>query len=526
MLVAGCEKEARPARVLYNQAAAALAAGDVDAAHKGFLAALNDAGFDDDLRFRANFNLAAVAVKRAENALAAKPRDVDGALREYRQAMTWLGDASLIRPADADARANLERVQARILSLVDEANRGKNSLDHRLDEAIDGQRALRDAARKLWAAQDARGAGADPLADRDAFEAAAARERALGTETGVIADLAGDEITAIGGKAEDQRTDEEKVRLVQLQNLDLYVQDARKEMVDARRNLHDLRGELAHGRTEAALAALKRAREQLLDPVAVLQGVARDQLQTAQLTAALEQLARGAIVGKDGGEPPKAPAWLTTATLAGDQQALQARIAEVEARFGAGLQAGAAQAAGAGAGAGAGTGAGAGAGTGAGAGAGAAADPKAAERERLQALIAAAMPALDEATASMTRASDALGAGDASKALVAQREALIAMSRAIELFLPLRKLVDLTLAEQRAVVAALTPPAEGAAPMSAAERAKIVGEGATRTRDRLLRMQALIAAEKEKVAAEAAQQAQAQAGQAGGQGAPADTNGK
>ena len=308
LLVGGCDQTERPARHEYNQAVTALAAGQLDVAQTALLAALDHAGFDDDLRFRANFNLAAVAAKRAEAAATGSPKDLDGALAYYRKAMAWLGDASRIVPDDADTRADLERIQARMLALIDEANRGANSLEHRLDEVIDAQRGLRDAARKLWAAQDARGAGDDPLADKDGFEAAATKQRELGTETGVIADLGGDEITAIGGKAEDQRTDEEKMRLVQLQNLDLYIQDARKDMVDARRNLHDLRGELAHGRTEAALAALKRAREQLLDPVKVLQGVATDQLQTAQLTAALEQLSKGTKIeagGKDA--PPSAP---------------------------------------------------------------------------------------------------------------------------------------------------------------------------------------------------------------------------
>ncbi len=495
LALAGCERSARPARVAYNQGVAALGTGELAAARGKLIEALNQGDFDDALRFRVNFNLGVVAAKLAAAKVDGKPKDVDGALEDYRQAMTWFGDASGIRPDDADTRANLERVQARILSLIDEANRGANSLEHRLDQAIDAQRALRDLARKLWAAQDARGAGADPLADKDGFEAAAAHQRELGTETGVIADLAGDEITAIGGKAEDKRTDQEKVRLVQLQNLDLYIQDARTGMVDARRNLHDLHGELAHGQTEAALAALKRAREQLLDPVAALQGVAGDQLQTAQLTAALDQLLHGGHIGtgaddgKNAGPPQTPPAWLTTGTLAGDQQALSARLEEVKARFGAGLGAPEPLPA-----------------------AGAAPDPQAAEQARLKGLIAIAMPALDEATAAMTRANDALGAGDPAKALVAQRDALMAMSRAIELFLQLRQLIDMTLAEDRDVVAALTPAIDGKATMSAAERAKVVGEGTTRNRDRLARMQGLIAAEKTKAG-------QGAPGGQGGQGA-------
>jgi hypothetical protein len=94
----------------------------------------------------------------------------------------------------------------------------------------------------------------------------------------------------------------------------------------------------------------------------------------------------------------------------------------------------------------------------------------------------------------MMQATEALRADDVKGGAAAQREALEALARAIEQFLDLRGLIDISLAEQGPVVAALTPPPEGQQPaMSAADRARIVGDGAARNRERVVRMQAMIA---------------------------------
>lgn len=464
-LVACGDASGRAARTQYNAGVALLGEGKLDEAEQALLAARDQAGYDDEVRFRAAFDLAAVAVARAEAAQAAQPPAIDQAMAAYEKARTWLSDAVRRRPKDPDARANLERVEARLLALIDAAGQGENALEKRLDRAIATERELRDAARALWAGQAA--SGGDPLAAKEQFEAAATRQRTLGAEVGTIADLAGDEITAIGGKTEDERSDEEKVRLVQLQNLDLYVQDARKAMTDARRNLHELAGELAHQRTGAALESLKRAREQLLDPIAVLQGVAADEVELARYLAALSAHA---------GKHDPLPAWLTARGLGGDQIDLRARLEEVKARLQAALDAPAPAD-------------------------GAAADPKAAEAAKVKAQVAAAMPSLEEASRQMKLASDALAAEDVAAGSTAAQASLVAIATAIEQFFALRQLIDVTLAQERDVIAAITPPEAGAEALPAAERAKRVNDGVTKNRARLARMQALIAEEQAKATA-------------------------
>src|SRR5262249_19671518 len=154
-------------------------------------------------------------------------------------------------------------------------------------------------------------------------------------------DMAGDEISAIGAKPDDKRSDEEKARLVQLQNLDLYLQKARTAQSDARRQLHGQDGDDARKSTEAALEGLKRAREQLIDPITVLGGIGRDQLELAQATARAAQSDHAAhrldrALGPNASAP--LPASQRPAVLGERQGDLRDRVDEVVARLAAGAQ--------------------------------------------------------------------------------------------------------------------------------------------------------------------------------------------
>src|SRR5262249_62056409 len=108
--------------------------------------------------------------------------------------------------------------------------------------------------------------------------------RGVVAEVGAISDLAADEIDAIGKKPEDQRTEQEKVRVIQLRGLDVCLLEGRARIAEARRKLQELATEDALGRAEAAMVALKRAREQLLDPITVMRHIARDELELVQDT--------------------------------------------------------------------------------------------------------------------------------------------------------------------------------------------------------------------------------------------------
>ncbi len=281
--------EHRDAREKYNAGVDALAKGDFDAAEKALLDARSNAGVDPELRFRAAYDLGLAYAAHADKEKTGKDADLTKALQLEQQAVSWFSDASGLRKDDADTKSNLATVRARAAALADEINRGQGKLEARLDAVIDLQRKLLDEARHAWAAIKQAGGG-DPLAQSTTLGKLADDERGIVAEAGVIGDLASDEIDSIGKKPDDKRTQEETVRVVQLKNLDIYLLDGRAKIAEARRKLQDLDAENGVARAEAALVALKRAREQLLDPITVMKEVARDELELMQQTAAVAQV--------------------------------------------------------------------------------------------------------------------------------------------------------------------------------------------------------------------------------------------
>ena len=301
----------------YNRGLERLRAGDATAAAEAFLAARDQAGPDPELRYRAAFNLgmalAAQADFSAEADAAAPPAEEDqqAPLEEVidllRQSAAWFNDAVRLAPSgDDDARINLELISRRILQLADQLNEG-DKLERRLDRLIDDQRGVRDQVRQLLGVVAEQGASAEPLAFRTDFEALASRERMLMAEVGDGIDLATEERLFIEQTAAEERTPEQQARAHRLTAVHDYLERARQSLSDSRRRLRRLQGERAHRRVDAALAELKRAREQLRDPVAVLNAVARDEGELILHTSVLAAFDGGVAALQD--ETP--PAWLT-----------------------------------------------------------------------------------------------------------------------------------------------------------------------------------------------------------------------
>lgn len=487
-LLWACSGGSSAPREQYNEALAAMDRGDLDEAAEALLEARDQAGSDGELRYSAAYNLGLVHARRADAA-----EGDEAALEALRTSAAWFRDAVRLRGEDEDARANLEIVLERIQIVADRLNRGKNGLEARLTRLIADQRDLRDGVRELWTAVDEAGASATPTGFADAFAALATRERALYAEIGAAADLAADELALLDGKAPEELSDQDKVRQIQLGALGVYLQEARVAVDDGRRALRRLSAEESHEDATEALAALVRAREQLLDPVEVLRSAARDEMLLWQHTTALERL------GKDelslDGEPAaaaEAPSWLSGAHLAARQRDVRERAAEVAARFRAAAEGGAASA-----------------------------DPEPADPQAARAIEAAAeaVPALDRALAAMDAAATALDAELVASAGERETEALRELAAAIERFSGLRAVIELAHAEQRGVVQLLDPEAGGASEMSASERAGALGEAAARNVDRLERLEGLLRDERAAAEAELGQAAAAQ-GQGGAAAAP------
>jgi hypothetical protein len=273
-----------------------------------------------------------------------------------------------------------------------------------------------DDARGAWVAIKQAG-GADPLAQQGTLTHLADKERGIVAEAGVISDLAADEIETIGKKAEDQRNDEEKARVIQLKNLDLYLAEGRTRIAEARRKLQELAAEDGVTRAEAALVALKRAREQLLDPITVLREVATEELTLMQQTYAVAEAPADQI-----------PAWLTGPALAGRQSALRERVEEVRARLAAATEG---------------------------------PPPADAKPDQVKMLerVKIAVPLVANASAAMDRAHYKLVDSAFKDAGTAEREALEALAKAIEQFADLKQTIDLTSETQKHVVSLLSPEA-------------------------------------------------------------------
>jgi len=463
ILIACGGGEHRAAREQYNQGIELLAKGDHEAAEKALLDARSAAGVDPELRFRAAYNLGLAYAAHAEKVKSPggdkEPPDPAKALELTQQAVSWFSDAARLRKDDADTQANLAIVRARAQALADELRKGEGKLEVRLDAVIADQRGVLDDARGAWLAIKQAG-GADPLAQQGTLSHLADRERGIVAEAGVIGDLAADEIDAIGKKAEDKRSDEEKARVIQLKNLDLYLVEGRNRIAEARRKLQDLSAEDAVSRAEAALDALKRAREQLLDPITVLRDVAREELALMQQTYAVAQAPADQV-----------PAWMSGPALAQRQSVMRERVEEVRARLATATESPLP------------------------------ADAKPEQKQMIE-RVKIAVPLVTTASGAMDRAHFKLVDGKFEDAGEDERAALEALGKAIEQFADLKQTIDLTSETQKHLVSLLSP--EAAKQLPAAERARETKDGLAQNVARMGRIKELIVDEVAKLDAQAA----------------------
>ena len=440
------------ARERYNAGLEELEQGDFAAAAEDFLAARDDARGDPLLRYRSAFNLGLALAGQADGTPNGSPDETDPeqTIDTLRSSAAWFSDAARLAPeGDEDARVNLEIVLRRIQQLADQANRD-GRLEARLDRIIDDQRGLRDQLRQLLADVESEEAGDD---FRHRFESLAASERALLAETADVADLAAEERAHL----EDEQTlaPEQRARAYQLGHMDHYLQRARQSMSDTRRRLRRLEGERAHRRADTALGELKRAREQLSDPVAVLKAVARDEESLVAHAGAL-----ASISGDDAAGPPP---WLTIPHLVNRQEDAAARTGEMLRRLEAAVAVPEDAPTGAPAG-----------------------EPQA---DRARQSIGEAVPHVREALDAMRSALSAFGGAAVSDAAREGARAVAALARAIERFAGLRELIEIAYADQARAVAILEADAED---VPAALRERLAGAAMDENRERLRRMEGML----------------------------------
>ncbi|OIP36536.1 MAG: hypothetical protein AUK47_14950 [Deltaproteobacteria bacterium CG2_30_63_29] len=456
-------------RQSYNAGLEKFDAGELDRAEGAFLEARQKGGQDHEVRFRAAFNLGMTYAARADAfgiAGQLQPEDAEKAMAALRQSADAFRDAIRLKSDDEDARVNLEVVLMRIQVLANLLNK-EGGLEEKLDRLIEDQRSLRESVRALTNTVATAGDTTDPEGFREDFRGLSGQERTLLSDANGLAELVGAELGGLEGKKDEEKTDEDKVRIVQLKNLTHYLDQGRGAMADTRQLLRKLQGEAGHRKADYVLRQLKRAREQLADPLAALKSAIADQTQLMKQTAGLEGLRNAPISASPGAEPPpQAPAWLTEAFLSETQGDIKERNAELLMRLQAGTQSPQDPAA-----------------------------PPDPDKARLLQSATEAIPLLQTADQAMSDTVDRLTESKLSEASQKELEALVALSQAMERFADIKSLIEIAYSEQQQVVALLKLDDPAQQPLSAEDREQTLNDAAGRNIERLTRLEGFFADE-------------------------------
>jgi hypothetical protein len=266
-----------------------------------------------------------------------EPTQPEEALRLLYEAADWFRDAVQQRPDDAEARHNLEVVLRRMLLLADQlAKSDGEGVEKKLLELASRQREVVTRSAGLL---EQLGAESDTnVGDgfRRDFRALSTTQRTvlsdadeLAAEVGQERDLSETEMRGEGA------TPETSMRFVELGNVLHYLHRARERMGQTRRQLRQRQAERGYRRASAALVELKRALEQLRDPVSILETLVRD---ATGLAASTSLLAASRSPPPAREEPLEPPRWLTLESLAEGQSSVAERTEELDQRLRAGLE--------------------------------------------------------------------------------------------------------------------------------------------------------------------------------------------
>jgi Ca-activated chloride channel family protein len=318
-------------RELHNRGLAALAEQEFEDAQMWLGRARRDARDDGELRLHASYNLGLVSVARSD---AQREANAAEALASLHEASDWFRRAVQLDPGDTDSRTNLEVTLRRALLLADELARSERQrLAERLGALAQSQREQSAAVAQVLDVLPADGpavAVAAPV--RRAFRDRATAQRLVLADADDLARSTADERDGLEEVPEAERTQEDQMRAVQLTNVLHYLHRSRERMGQARRQLRQRQGPRAYRRTAAALDDLKRALDQLRDPVAALDAILREATRLAVATNALA----GARTDFGTGDASELAAWLTPENLSRNQGSVAERAAELNERLLAG----------------------------------------------------------------------------------------------------------------------------------------------------------------------------------------------
>ena len=461
-----CTDNAEDPRHVYNDGLVALNEGRYEDASTTLFDARDLARSDVKLRQYASYNL---ALSYAKKGIQAEEENPEEASTQYEHAVTWFRDALQLNPEDQEARINLEIVLKRIQLLADRLNAGKNGLEGRLDRLLDDTRTLRDQTRNLKVQLDT-GKTADSL--KTTFEQLAIEVRSLQAQASTTIQLSSNELSNIEAKAEEQRTDEDKMRASQLGALSFHLEQGRDQIADARRVLRRTDIEKSLDRLDRAVRTIHRAREQLQDPLVVLQSLAQEESQITEQTSVLLAQKNPGLFLSQTQQPRKLPSWFDSKLLSSEQGNIHERTDEILQRFSFSISQDDTQEE--------------------------QQDPQAAE---FLSLVEDAVPPLANTVVFMKSAQDALLDEDLTNAIQQEYRAQQELAKAIERFADAKNLIELAYQTQQGLVLLVTPPKEGEelpVELSAEQRLEAVSKALNENISRVQRLKGALRREKEK----------------------------
>ena len=322
--VAEAEAEGLTPRAAYNRGAACVQS-DPQQAERFLNLAHRDAGSDGELRYRSLYNLGWVEVTRADGLLKDDPAQ---ALQHLQQAGNRFREAVRVRPDSPEARHNLEIVSQRVLALSDAlAKKDPRDLASRLEELI---QQLRGHQAELQAiVQQAGDEVEKSLVDtyRPEFRRLGVTQRQVLADYQRLADDARKELDALNQKPDDQKSPEERLQIGQTTNMLRFLDSGLQRLNQSRSLTRRLQGNRAFRRWSAGLTDAKRARDQLRNPVELLDLLLADAAEMAQLT---RSLASGNAALSTPTQQTAPPTWLTRDYLQDLQASTLERTTELK----------------------------------------------------------------------------------------------------------------------------------------------------------------------------------------------------
>ena len=418
-------------RERFNRANAALASGDLVTAATLLRDARREAPDDPELRFAATYNLGVTAVAQADEQ---QESDKEAALTALHEAADWFREAVGMRPDDNSPRHNLEVTLRRALMLADElAQREEGKIEDVLEVLITSQRERSLVSAALLEEVVRSGELDSATRLESAFHAEATAQRVLLSEGDELAERIVRERDAIMNMPEETRAPDEALRAAQLEGALVYLDSAIDRMGQTRRQLRQSRAERAYRRGAAALGELKRARDQLRDPVEQI-GVLLEEVgglirSTAALVSKTRPVSEGALGGREA--DARVPAFLTKESLGEEGRRLEERVSELGARLGSAAEQAAAAPIEAPPGQPPAQG-----------------EPSPADREALKQALIEAAPIVVAAGASLSQATTEIEAGVLLDALGAENDAGKQLAQAQEAFFDLDQLLEVAHQDQ------------------------------------------------------------------------------